>query len=90
MTANAKFKNGDIVRDTVSGYEGMVVATVLWLNGCYRYVIQAQKLQENGEPVKDVSIDEHQLACVETKQHVGKHSTGGPRPPVARGQDVRR
>ena len=80
---DAKFNNGDIVRDAVTGYVGMIIATTLWLNGCYRYVVQAQTLDKDGVPVKDVQFDEHQLVRVEDRKHVGKHETGGPRPDVS-------
>lgn len=80
----AKFHNGQVVRDTVTGYEGMIVATTLWLNGCYRYVVQPQKLHpETGEPIKDCSFDEHQLVLVTPAVREGKHDTGGPRPHVS-------
>ena len=82
-TPESKFKNGDIVKDSVTGYMGMVVATTLWLNGCYRYVVQAQKLGENGKPVDDCAFDEHQLVLVKAQRHTGRHETGGPRPSVS-------
>lgn len=83
----AKFNNGDVVRDMVSGYEGMVIGTTLWLNGCYRYVVQARSLDsKTGKPIEDVGFDEHQLELVTARafQKDAKkettHKTGGPWP----------
>lgn len=82
-----KFQNGDVVKDIVSGYVGMIVATTLWLNGCYRYTVQPREInKETGKPTDDCAFDEHQLILVkatafqaETKKAT-KHDTGGPRP----------
>jgi hypothetical protein len=79
----AKFQNGDIVKDTVTGYKGMIVATTLWLNGCYRYVVQSQKLDKDGKPHDPPAFDEHQLELVKSMFAKGKHDTGGPRPAVS-------
>ena len=80
----AKFKNGDIVKDTVTEYQGMIVATTAWLNGCYRYTVQAQALTKDGAPVTAEAFDENQLVVVKDKKHVAKDDTGGPRPSVTR------
>jgi hypothetical protein len=85
---DAKFKNGDIVRDNVSGYTGMVVATTLWLNGCYRYVVASQTVNEAGVPT-DHPFDELQLTKVADSTIEGKHETGGPRPGVTQGKVAR-
>jgi hypothetical protein len=87
-TPKSKFKNGDIVKDIITGYQGMIVGTTLWLNGCYRYVINSQNLDKNGKPVEH-GFDEHQLELVEVKNYKGDHKTGGPRPEIKQ-KDVSR
>lgn len=54
------------------------------MNGCYRYVVQAQKLGKEGKPVEDVSFDEHQLILIKSSRKLGTHETGGPRPHIRR------
>lgn len=84
MTENAKFKNGDKVKDTITKYKGTVIGTTLWLNGCYRYVVQSSELGDDGKPI-EFSFDENQLELIESKNYKGKHNTGGPWPnPVRR------
>ena len=43
---------GKKARDTVSGYEGVVIGVEKHLHNCDRVYIQKQKVQDNGEPVK--------------------------------------
>lgn len=83
MQPEPKFQNGDVVKDQVTSYEGMIVATVLWLNGCYRYVLQAEGLKKDGEPLDRVEVDELQLTLVKAGKFKGNHDTGGPRPSVS-------
>lgn len=96
-TPTPKFQNGDVVKDVVTGYTGMIIATTLWLNGCYRYVIQSQTLhKETGKPIENESFDQNQLELLEAgvfRKAAKKdttHETGGPRPDVTRGGTVRR
>lgn len=39
-------KLGDRVRDTITGYEGIVVATTQWLTGCARLYVQPETLHD--------------------------------------------
>lgn len=81
----SKYQNGDVVKDRVTGYTGMIIATVLWLNGCTRYVVQSQGLKkDSGEPLERGEFDELQLDLVEADKFAGpvQHKTGGPRPRV--------
>jgi len=79
---------GDLVTDTITGFEGIAIGHVRWLNGCDRYVIQPQKLHE-GKPVESQTIDVQQLRV--KKAGVIKNETqyetvakGGPIPTPAR------
>lgn len=84
----SKFNNGDFVKDIVSGYEGMIIGTTLWLNGCYRYTVSSVSLDKDNKPT-DCGFDEHQLELTRKGTHKGVHETGGPGPRVAH-PEVRR
>ena len=78
-------KLGDLAKDSISGFEGIVVADCLWLHGCRRLTIQPQKLHD-GKPIDAQTFDELQLGLVKAKNHKPLSIlTGGPRPePVKR------
>lgn len=75
---------GDEVRDRVTGYKGIVVCVAEWLNGCRRLLVQAEGLQESGQPIEAVYVDEPQLELVErgafTPRPAEQLPTGGPAP----------
>ena len=59
-----EIKLGDMVKDNVSGYEGIAVARTKFLNGCIQYTVASKakdnKISLEGEP----SIDELNLKVV--------------------------
>lgn len=72
---------GDEVKDTITGFKGIVVARTEWLNGCARVTVQPQKLKSDGTPVESQTFDEFQLVVLKSaKMAVGRRDTGGPRP----------
>ncbi len=64
IEARPEFKNGDYVRDVVTGLEGAIVAITIWLNGCVRYVVQPAELKD-GRPVDGTAVDKQQLELLE-------------------------
>lgn len=75
---------GDQVKDTITGFDGIVVAITNWLNGCRRITIQPKALHE-GKPIESQTFDENQLSVVKADAFKeGTHETGGPRPEPAR------
>lgn len=74
---------GDVARDSITGYQGVVIARTEWLNGCWRIVIQAQELKD-GKPIEAQTFDIEQLVLVQKRGHVAKKDTGGPRPDAVR------
>ena len=76
-------KLGDKVKDTITDFEGTVIARTLYLNGCVRYGVQAKELKD-GIPVDCVWLDEEQLEKVEVTEPdiplkiQKEESTGGP------------
>jgi len=55
---------GDKVKDTVTGFLGIVVGTTRWLNGSVSCGVQADYLDEADLPGQIIWIDEHQLDLV--------------------------
>lgn len=53
-------KIGDIVKDTVTGLEGMAVAKIIYMTGCVQFEIQPKGLKD-GLIIKSAWIDEGQL-----------------------------
>lgn len=74
---------GDVARDTITGFEGVVVCRYQWLHGCVRFSLQPRELKD-GKPVDPMTFDEPQLERVETKVAAATSRTGGPRPEPTR------
>lgn len=67
---------GDKARDSVSGFEGTVIARTEWLYGCVRYALQPNKLKD-GLPIEERWFDQAALQLVqETEQPVAKVAGG--------------
>ncbi|KKM99870.1 hypothetical protein LCGC14_1143480 [marine sediment metagenome] len=76
--------NGDMARDTVSGFEGQVMCVSNWLYGCRRLTLYPTGLDEKGQPQNSYTFDEDQLELVKPIKTEGT-PTGGPQPePVQR------
>ena len=54
---------GDRVKDRITGFSGIVVARVEWLNNCNRYTVQPEVLKD-GKPVESQTFDEDDLRVV--------------------------
>jgi hypothetical protein len=90
VTGDRRLELGDVARDTITGFEGVVIAETKWLHGCRRLMLQPRALHE-GKPIDAVSFDEPQLAyveiaCVDGVPVEGTADTGGPRPEPRRGR----
>lgn len=90
----AKHRNiglGDLAKDNVTGFTGVVIAATEWLNGCRRLVLQPRELDEKGGVKSSETFDETQLTVVESGVVPGQNSveatpakrTGGPRDDAA-------
>lgn len=55
---------GDKAKDIVTGFTGVVVAEITYLNGCRRLALQPQELGKDGVPVEERFFDEQQLELV--------------------------
>jgi hypothetical protein len=87
-----KIELGDIARDRMTGFEGVVVARTEWLYGCSRLTLKPQGLKD-GKSIDTETFDEPQLERVIADAFERypappspAPSTGGPRPEPARGR----
>lgn len=78
---------GDVVKDTISGFQGVAVGWTRWLYGCDRITVQPQTLHE-GKPIVCESFDLPQLVLVKKRvvklQVKDANTPGGPRPTPSR------
>lgn len=72
---------GDTVRDSITGFQGVVICRAKWLHGCERLTVQPRELGKGGQPHESQTFDEPQLVPVEEfLAEPGTGETGGPRP----------
>lgn len=72
-----KFKLGDIARDSITGFSGVIIGIHHWLNGCTTITIKSREMKD-GKPLDSVAFDEPQVELVEEKDHKSEPNRGGP------------
>lgn len=72
-----KFNLGDRVKDSITGFEGIVTLRSQWLNNCNTYGVQPTELKD-GTPQERQHFDEPQLSLVKEKVAPSSSLTGGP------------
>lgn len=86
----SKIELGDVARDTITGFVGVVIGHTQWIHGCVRLTIQPQELKD-GNPIEPRTFGEPQLALVSKKAvPKGNPKTGGPLSTPLRRPDVKR
>jgi hypothetical protein len=78
-----------IVRDRVSGLEGLVIARTEWLYGCVRISIQPYGAHD-GKPIESFTIDEPQCVLVREDEERFVEARHGPKPEAMRAKDPTR
>ena len=63
-----EIKLGDKVKDTITGFKGIAVARINWINGCDRITIQPEGLTEKGETFDVETFDEPQIKVITPKK----------------------
>ncbi len=83
MQINTKFDFGDEVKDTITGYKGIVVAITHYMTGCTHISMQA-KMGKDGKVPEWESVDDQRLVLVKAakKAKAEKPFLGGPAPKV--------
>jgi hypothetical protein len=79
---------GDIARDRLTGFQGVVIARTQWLSNCDRLTLQPKVEGGEGKFVEALTFDETTLEFVEhtefTKASDEPVAHGGPRPEPVR------
>lgn len=58
-------QNGDLVKDSVTGFQGIVTDITTWLHGCDRAAVQPQELNKDGKPQAATTFDVLQLEIIQ-------------------------
>ena len=85
-----EIKLGDVARDSITGYEGVVFGLTEWLYQCRRFGLQAKELTKEGKPHDIQWFDELQCELVSSGQPIQiaePDETGGPAPAPTRNAD---
>jgi len=79
---------GDKVRDTVSGFKGIITGKHDYLQGCSRMTVQPE-VDKDGKLPEAQSFDEPQLELITPRKELqGKKNTGGPMPYIDNGRYI--
>lgn len=79
---NFKYENGDLLRDKVTGLEGVVMVRAEYATGCHHYGIQPREL-DKGKTHDWAWLDQSTLECVTglvVEFHKDEARTSGPCP----------
>jgi hypothetical protein len=94
-----KIELGDKVKDTITGYTGIVIAYTHWIHGCDRITVQAQGVTPDGKLFEAQGFDVMQCELLEKRavisgaekaRQANKPVTGGPRPNPAQAPTPKR
>ena len=76
---NTKIELGDLVKDRISGFSGIVTARSEYLNGCISVLVSPTNLDNDGKKIKGIWFDDVQLEVEEQKAFGSlERATGGP------------
>jgi len=73
-----KFNLGSILKDKITGFQGVVTSRTEWLNACNVYGLQSMKLKEDGTVGERQHFDQPQLELIEDGVFAPTRETGGP------------
>ena len=65
MTDTAPLALGDLARDIITSFEGVVLARTTFLHGCDRLYLAPRALTPDGKPIEPTSFDDKRLVPVE-------------------------
>jgi len=75
-----KYSLGDLLRDGITGFEGIVMARVEYFTGCIQYGIQPATLDKDGKMPDWEWLDEGRLSPGHSSKSLKKGVAGGPMP----------
>ena len=67
-------KMGSFVRDSITGFAGVVIGRTEYLNGCISILVQPEAVTSEGQPIEAHWFDEQRLTLA------SKAKAGGPQP----------
>ena len=79
-------KLGDIARDKITGFEGVVICISDWLNGCQRVSVQPRTLKD-GKTIDYEVFDAEQIEIVTVVPVAEQRKAGGEKPAPTRNAD---
>lgn len=65
VTEQTAAQPGDLARDLVTGFEGVIVTRSTWLHGCDRLTIQPNKLGSDDKPIGEETFDEDRIEIIQ-------------------------
>lgn len=81
---------GALVRDSITGFAGILTARSVWLHGCIRCGVESGDLRD-GKPIEPQWFDEPRIECIgSTNFAPSAMATGGDRPDAGRAPDGKR
>lgn len=80
---------GDVVKDSISGFQGVVTSWTDWLNGCTRLGVTPEETKD-GKPVETHSFDIEQLVLVKARNRPAAVKHGGDRDDAVQRSDATR
>lgn len=79
--ATDDFSVGDVVREKVTGFEGIITTRTQWISGCYTISVQPQGLNKDGEPFASHAFEEPDCTLVKARNEKAPlRKVGGPKP----------
>lgn len=94
MTIKKQIELGDVVKDLISGFQGVAICCSTWLNGCQRWTIQPESMTKEGACKPAETFDAQQLEVVKKYKVASvpvsaplSARPGGPRPSPRRSVD---
>jgi hypothetical protein len=85
VPSSDQFQVGDIVRDRITGFEGVVAVRTRWLSGCFTLSVQPLGLDKDGQPYDVKAFEEPDCMLVRSKDYKEPvRKVGGPKGDVKR------
>ncbi len=72
-----KIELGSKVKDIVSGFVGIAIVRLEYLNGCVRYTVQAKQNKEDDVPTMDIDIEQLEVIGMGILKKKKVTKTGG-------------
>ena len=85
MANHEEVELGDLVKDEITGFEGIAVSVTMWLNGCRRIGLQSRTIDKDGRVAGVEVFDEIQLTVVEKAVFKGDNTAKARRTPKTGG-----